>query len=112
MEKRIARKQSEFTDKVKIIFEDSVSWNGYSFLVIYGKHVNGGFIAIPNWKICCEASSFQDDSFYNKEQLIQAGMKEDMAEAVAVYIDNRYSQIEEGKNKQSVQQSKMEGRGR
>ncbi len=111
MEKRLARKQSEFTDKVKIIFEDSVSWNGYSFLVIYGKHVNGGFIAIPDWQICCEASSFRNDIFYNKEQLIQAGMKEGMAEAIAIYIDDRYSQIEEG-NTQSVQQSQMVERGR
>lgn len=40
--------------------EFSVDWNGFNFLIIYGRHINGRhingwFIAIPNWNICTEA---------------------------------------------------------
>ncbi|MCI8378661.1 MAG: hypothetical protein HFH72_09105 [Lachnospiraceae bacterium] len=35
--------------------EFSVDWNGFNFLIIYGHHINGWFIAIPNWKVCTEA---------------------------------------------------------
>lgn len=48
--------------------EISVDWNGYNFLVIYGKHINGWFIAIPNWEACTEAGHPADD-FYNTEKL-------------------------------------------
>lgn len=48
--------------------EISVDWNGYNFLVIYGKHINGWFIAIPNWNACTEAGCPEDD-FYNTEKL-------------------------------------------
>lgn len=51
--------------------EISVDWNGYNFLVIYGKHINGWFIAIPNWNVCVESSDPEDD-FYNSEKLAQA----------------------------------------
>lgn len=29
---------------------------GKNYLVIYGWHVNGHFICIPNWGVCCEAA--------------------------------------------------------
>lgn len=48
--------------------EISVDWNGYNFLIIYGKHINGWFIAIPNWNVCAEAGQPSDD-FYNTEKL-------------------------------------------
>lgn len=48
--------------------EISVDWNGYNFLIIYGRHINGWFIAIPNWQVCTEAGHPSDD-FYNTEKL-------------------------------------------
>ena len=51
-----------------VIFEANVEANGSYFLVIYGKHANGYFIAIPNWGVCCEATK-ASDTFYNAEKL-------------------------------------------
>lgn len=48
--------------------EVSVDWNGHNFLIIYGHHINGWFIAIPNWGVCVEASN-PTDAFYNTEKL-------------------------------------------
>lgn len=48
--------------------EVSANWNGWNFLIIYGRHVNGWFIAIPNWKICIEACE-PTDIYYNSEHL-------------------------------------------
>ena len=52
MEKYKFRKEHS----VSSIHEISVDWNGWNFLIIYGKHINGWFIAIPNWELCVEAS--------------------------------------------------------
>ncbi len=48
--------------------EISVDWNGYNFLIIYGHHINGWFIAIPNWNVCVEASD-PADVLYNSNKL-------------------------------------------
>lgn len=58
------RREYEVTNTHEI----SVDWNGYNFLIIYGHHINGWFIAIPNWKVCVEASS-PTDTFYNSEKI-------------------------------------------
>lgn len=50
--------------------EFSVDWNGFSFLIIYGHHINGWFIAIPNWNVCTEAGQPEDDA-YNATKLAQ-----------------------------------------
>lgn len=56
------------TYKVTQTQEVSIDCDDYNFLVIYGKHINGWFIAIPNWGVCVEASD-PTDVFYNTEQL-------------------------------------------
>ncbi len=56
------------THKVSNAHEISADWNGYNFLIIYGHHINGWFIAIPNWKVCMEASD-PTDAFYNSNKL-------------------------------------------
>lgn len=50
--------------------EFSVDWNGFNFLIIYGYHINGWFIAIPNWQKCTEAGHPTDDA-YNATKLAQ-----------------------------------------
>jgi len=54
--------------KISNVHEIIVNWNGYSFLTIYGYHINGWFIAIPNWGVCVEASD-PDDVYYNSNKL-------------------------------------------
>ena len=57
-----------------VIFEANVSAGGNCYLVIYGRHVNGYFCAIPNyWKISCEMAE-PSDRFYNERKLIDAGI--------------------------------------
>lgn len=63
--------------KVSNVHEISVDWNGYNFLTIYGYHINGWFIAIPNWGVCVEASD-PEDTVYNSNKLAE---KLDMANA-------------------------------
>lgn len=70
---------------VKAQFEVAFDANGYHFLVIYGRHENGGFCCIPNWNIGCEMSDTAD-IFYNYEKLIDAGFDLDNAKAVAEMI--------------------------
>lgn len=65
--------------------EISVDFDGFSYLVIFGSHINGGFIAIINHGICCEASS-PDNISYNVERLIRAGMARKPAQEVATSI--------------------------
>ena len=71
--------------KVEALFEVSVSANGKDFLIIYGKHINGGFCCIPNLNFGCEMSS-PDDTFWNYERLCRAGLNEPDAKAVALAI--------------------------
>lgn len=39
----------EHSYDAECIMEISVAVNGNSYLVIFGKHINGGFCSIPNW---------------------------------------------------------------
>lgn len=51
--------------------ELSIDYNGFNYLVIIGQHINGWFIAIPNWNVCTEAGN-PIDSHYNREKLANA----------------------------------------
>ena len=73
--------------------EISVDWNGFNFLVIYGKHVNGWFIAIPNWKICIEATE-PDDYWYNVDKLSDAFNNADMGKAVSMAIKEHWEGLQ------------------
>lgn len=82
------KKQQDFTKNIKIYFEHCVEINENSYLIIFGHHINGGFIAIPNWNICCEASAHNDSSYYNRIKLINAGMDEIIARGISKYINS------------------------
>lgn len=75
----------DYSDRTKIIFEHSLDINGCNYLVIYGRHVNGGFIAIPNWNICTEAG---DGVFYNTEKLEASGLDQNTAVTIAQHISD------------------------
>lgn len=44
--------------------------HGFSFLCIFGTHVNGGYVAILNWGVSAELSSF--DNGYNFNRILEA----------------------------------------
>lgn len=73
--------------------ELSIDWNGHNFLVIIGEHINGWYIAIPNWNVCTEAG-FPTNNFYNGEKLANALNDENMgisiADAIKEYWNNRF----------------------
>jgi len=62
--------------------------------VIYGHHNGGGFIAIPNMRICCEAAEGAHSANWNRDSMIGAGVKEMYASAIAEYIDD-YNAVHE-----------------
>ncbi len=68
-----------------VMFEAQVEYFGYSYLIIYGKHINGYFCAIPNHGICCEMSD-PNDTFYNSERLMHAEIPEQTADNIAEAI--------------------------
>ena len=47
--------------------EISIDTHGLNFLCIIGTHINGGFVAIPNWSIAAELA--RGEQGYNKAQI-------------------------------------------
>lgn len=77
--------------------EVSIDWDGNNFLVIYGKHINGWFIAIPNWQYSTEAGC-PSDTFYNTERLARV-LDEKVAKAIAEALHEHWKsliEVEEG----------------
>lgn len=78
------------TYKVSNTHEISVDYQGANYLIIYGKHINGWFIACPNWQFCTEAAS-PDDVFYNTEKLSRVIEDEQTACAIAEAIKEHFN---------------------
>lgn len=76
----------DYSKHCGIYFEHSIDDENWSYLVIFGYHINGAFIAIPNWKICVEASDLEYNE--NKLALMEAGLDESKATTVSNYINN------------------------
>jgi hypothetical protein len=68
-----------------VVCEFTVETDGFSYLVIYGNHVNGGFCAIPNHGIACEMTD-PSDIFYNYQSLKHHGISEHDAKSIAAAI--------------------------
>ena len=92
----------DFTDKTKIHFEKQIDCNGYSYTVIFGSHINGGFIAIPNWEIACEASDSPYNVGYNTSKLTAAGLNEAAAEIISQVIDDWLMERTDKQEKQTT----------
>lgn len=69
-----------------VTFECNVAIGGFTYLVIYGEHINGGFCCVPNWKWCCEMST-PGDVAYNCEKLIDCGASPEVAGEIAKAIN-------------------------
>ena len=70
--------------EAKVLFERRISVNGWSGLVIYGKHVNGYFCCVPG-EYGAEMSE-PADTFYNAEKLTGAGAPGWLARGIALAI--------------------------
>lgn len=73
--------------KTSKVNEISIDFNGNNYLTIFGKHINGWFIAIPNWGVSCEAAE-PTNTFYNYEKLHDhfiANVALAIAEAISEY---------------------------
>ena len=80
--------KNDYTDSCHIYFERTINVSGYSYLVIFGTHINGGFICIPNWKISCEASNLPYSKDYNMQHLITAGISNHAAGVISEQIEH------------------------
>lgn len=52
--------------------EENISCHGLSFLCIYGKHANGGYVALMNWGVAVELSIHVNDLEYNQRKILEA----------------------------------------
>lgn len=59
-------------DYILTVKEENIDCHGLSFLCIYGKHINGGFVAITNWGVSAELSAHRDDLSYNRYKILEA----------------------------------------
>lgn len=92
--------------------EISVDWDGNNYLVIYGRHINGWFIAIPNWQTSTEAAH-PSDSFYNMEKLTRALKSNEAARAIADALRAHWEYIQQirEEQKEKMQEQAKEDQG-
>lgn len=68
-----------------IMFESSIDIGDWSYLIIFGKHINGYFCAIPNHNISCEMTE-PERVIDNFHYLLKAGVDEHIAKSIATAI--------------------------
>ena len=52
--------------------EESIECHGLDCLCLYGKHINGGFVAIINWGVAAELSAYNNSLRYNTDKILSA----------------------------------------
>jgi len=89
--------------------EFSVDLNECNFLIIYGHHINGWFIAIPNWNVCTEAGAPASIS-YNSAKLAEALDIENKNVCVqlAQAVKEHWEGLEKSKDTEQEQQPEIE----
>lgn len=81
-------KNADYTDGCNVYFEHAVSFGDLSYLIIFGHHINGGFICVMNHGWVCEASDSTCSVDFNMNNLVRAGATPEVALEIARYIDN------------------------
>lgn len=81
------------TYEVTQTHEFSLDLNDFSFLIIYGHHINGWFIAIPNWNICTEAGE-PTSVEYNASKIAQTPIYETAPMYLAQAIRDHWKGIQ------------------
>ena len=78
---------SDFTDEsYRVLAEFNMSIDDCGFLIIYGKHINGYFCAIPNWGVSCEMAE-PSNVGYNSEKLESSELNHHFSCCIAEAID-------------------------
>ena len=96
--------------KPRVFWEKAFFFDGTDgHYVIYGYHCGGGFFAIPNLNICCEASVYGNATYWNRDSLMGAGVREAYARAIAEFV-NDYN-IEHGDEIYEIIEEEDERRG-
>ena len=81
-------------------YEFPVDYDGFSYLVIFGRHINGWFISLPRNNVSCEAASPLDIT-YNRANLIEKGnIDGDFALLVAKMIEELWKREKLGGRKE------------
>lgn len=88
----IMKSKIETIFEAKVMYEFNVAIDGWTYLVIYGKHVNGGFCCVPNWKWGCEMAG-PNEVAYNRDKLMECGAKEEIANEIAKAIQFMYKEV-------------------
>lgn len=68
--------------------------NGISYIIVYGRYINGYFIALPEDGKSCKAAA-PWDIFYNRWQLRKNGVDDETAKAIAKAIKELYKDDKE-----------------
>lgn len=89
-------------------YEFPVDYDGFSYLVIFGKHVNGWFISLPRNNVSCEAADPLNVA-YNRSNLIENGkLDEGFAFLVAEMIKELWHREKLGSRKENEELWKSE----
>ncbi len=89
-------------------YEFPVDYDGFSYLVIFGKHKKGWFISLPRNNVSCEAADPLDVA-YNRSNLIENGnLDEGFAFLVAEMIKELWYREKLGLRKENEELWKSE----
>lgn len=72
----------------------NVEYDGFSYSVIFGRYINGGFFSIPNWSVGGDLGDYSD-TFWNTESLYKALKKKKAARAIAEAIRDYAIQVKQ-----------------
>ena len=53
-------------------YEININANGNGFLAIFGSHISGNFLCVPNWHLGCELGPYKD-RFWNIDSIAATG---------------------------------------
>lgn len=98
------------------IEEASIDSYGYNFLCIYGSHINGNYIAIINWGVSAELSSFPNDVSYNAMSISRVlenipqlkANASNIAYDIANSLTPRFKEMDNKENAKNFEQKKLE----
>ena len=83
------------TYEVSDVYEVQVDYEPCSYLIIYGHHINGWFIAIPNHEVSVEAGEPQN-TYYNGGKLGFVFDNEEVGRKLAEAIRVHYLLLKRG----------------
>ena len=89
MEYKISKIWNDISD----VHHITVDYDGYSYTVIFGEYINGGFFSIPNFNAGGELGDFGDVA-WNEDSIYTALKDGSAARVIAEAIKEYYAQIQ------------------